>query len=231
MNERLKIEMIERKLVDEAVRESERRFRDIVFSMAGWIWEIDEKCTYTYCSDKVQEILGYSPDEIIGKTLFDTKRPDGIQRIRDLFYKAMAEKCPMVDLESWDLHKEGGCVCLVTSGVPVLDDDGNLEGYRGVTKDITEHKRVEADREKLIAELEKALSKIKTLHGLIPICASCKKIRDDNGYWNKLEAYIESHSNAEFSHGICPDCLKTLYPNLSKHKEDHRNGMGDKKVE
>ncbi|MCK5404292.1 MAG: hypothetical protein KAI75_03645 [Desulfobulbaceae bacterium] len=60
--------------------------------------------------------------------------------------------------------------------------------------------------------LQEALTKVKTLSGFIPICASCKKIRDDKGYWNQIEAYIQKHSNAEFSHGICPECLKKLYP-------------------
>jgi hypothetical protein len=65
---------------------------------------------------------------------------------------------------------------------------------------------------RLISKLQDALDRIKTLNGLIPICSSCKKIRDDKGYWNKLEKYIQEHSNAEFSHGICPDCMKKLYP-------------------
>jgi YesN/AraC family two-component response regulator len=70
------------------------------------------------------------------------------------------------------------------------------------------------ERERLIAELQDALARIKTLRGLIPICASCKKIRDDKGYWNQLEMYIREHSDAEFTHGICPDCLKKLYPDI-----------------
>ena len=67
-----------------------------------------------------------------------------------------------------------------------------------------------------IDRLEKAISEVKTLSGLLPICASCKKIRDDKGYWNQIEIYIRNHSNAEFSHGICPDCAKKLYPELIK---------------
>lgn len=62
------------------------------------------------------------------------------------------------------------------------------------------------------AELEKAFAKIKVLSGIIPICSSCKKIRDDTGYWQQVEEYISEHSDAEFSHGICNDCLKKLYP-------------------
>ena len=78
--------------------------------------------------------------------------------------------------------------------------------------DITARIRAEAERERLVAEREKALSEIKTLSGLLPICASCKKIRDDQGYWNQIEIYIRSHSEAEFSHGLCPDCAHRLYP-------------------
>jgi hypothetical protein len=66
----------------------------------------------------------------------------------------------------------------------------------------------------MIVELEDALLKVKTLSGLLPICASCKKIRDDNGYWNQIESYIKAHSEAEFSHSICPNCAKKLYPDL-----------------
>lgn len=66
------------------------------------------------------------------------------------------------------------------------------------------------------AELQNALSKVKTLSGFLPICASCKKIRDDRGYWNQIESYVSQHSEAEFSHSICPDCVKDLYPGLDK---------------
>ena len=68
--------------------------------------------------------------------------------------------------------------------------------------------------EKLIVDLKKALKEVKKLSGLLPICASCKKIRDDKGYWNQLEDFIQKHSDAEFSHGVCPDCAKILYPDL-----------------
>ncbi len=67
-------------------------------------------------------------------------------------------------------------------------------------------------QQELINQLQETLAKVKTLGGLLPICASCKKIRDDQGYWNQLEAYIQSHSDVEFSHGFCPDCAKRLYP-------------------
>lgn len=80
---------------------------------------------------------------------------------------------------------------------------------------IYKHK---SDKEKaqLTKELQDALNKVKQLSGLLPICASCKKIRDDKGYWNQIEVYILDHSEAEFSHGICPECMKNLYPEQYK---------------
>lgn len=85
-----------------------------------------------------------------------------------------------------------------------------------VCKDITERKKTEEERKQLIVQLEEALSKVKLLGGFLPICASCKKIRTDKGYWEQIEVYIRNHSEAEFTHGICPDCAKKLYAKYFK---------------
>ncbi len=74
------------------------------------------------------------------------------------------------------------------------------------------------EKEQLILELQDALAKVKTLSGLLPICASCKKIRDDQGYWNRIESYIGKHADVEFSHGICPECARKLYPEIFEKK-------------
>ncbi len=81
-------------------------------------------------------------------------------------------------------------------------------------QEIERRKKAEAERDHVIQDLKKALSEVKTLRGLIPLCANCKSIRDDNGYWKRLESYLADHSDAEFSHSICPDCAKKLYPHL-----------------
>jgi hypothetical protein len=73
---------------------------------------------------------------------------------------------------------------------------------------------MQEEREKLITELQSTLADVKMLSGLVPICAHCKKIRDDRGYWTQVEAYIQEHSQARFSHGVCPDCMKKLYPDF-----------------
>jgi len=87
-------------------------------------------------------------------------------------------------------------------------------GFRRLKKQIDTREEIEAEREMLIDELHQALAEIKTLSGLLPICSSCKKIRDDEGAWSLLEEYITEHSEATFSHGLCPGCAKKLYPDL-----------------
>lgn len=88
--------------------------------------------------------------------------------------------------------------------------------------------RYAIERQRLMLELQRALAEIKTLNGLLPICSHCKKIRDDKGYWTLLEQYIEARSAAQFTHGICPECIKTLYPDIVIPKDDEATGNGGK---
>lgn len=115
----------------------------------------------------------------------------------------------------WLLHgREGTKTPIWSSGAPIRDKKEHFRGLVLVFRDISLQRQAEKEKDSLIAELEKAMRKVKLLSGLLPICASCKKIRDDKGYWNQIEAYIKSHSEAEFSHSICPDCMEKLYRNL-----------------
>jgi hypothetical protein len=82
---------------------------------------------------------------------------------------------------------------------------------KGIVQDITERKAYENEQKRLMTELQEAFAKIKTLSGLIPICANCKRIRDDKGYWQRIERYIEERSLAEFTHSLCPECEQKLY--------------------
>ena len=93
---------------------------------------------------------------------------------------------------------------------------GERNASLGLVRDISERKRATEEREKLIAELREALDNIKTLRGLVPICANCKKIRDDKGYWQQVEVYVRDHSEATFTHGLCPECAKLLFPDYKK---------------
>lgn len=98
------------------------------------------------------------------------------------------------------------------------DHDG-ISVCRAVVNSITERKQLEAGREQLISELREALAQVKTMSGLLPICTHCKKIRDDKGYWNQIEAYIETHSDVDFSHSICQECAEKFYPDYDIYDE------------
>jgi len=114
------------------------------------------------------------------------------------------------------LARDGNRLDVEWRNQPLIDDQGEIIGLLCTGHNITEIRQVEQEREKLIVELQSALHEVKTLSGLLPICSSCKKIRDDQGYWEQIEVYIRDHSDAEFTHGICPGCARKLYPELYK---------------
>ena len=103
-------------------------------------------------------------------------------------------------------------------GELTFDDNGNPVKMIGTIQDITERKQAEQERENLVANLQKALAEIKTLHGILPICSHCKKIRDDNGAWHQIETYISEHTDSQFSHGMCKECAKKYYPQYYKDR-------------
>jgi len=94
------------------------------------------------------------------------------------------------------------------------------KAHEEIKLEIKERKHAETEKDSLIVELKDALREVKTLSGLLPICASCKKIQDDRGYWNQMESYIRDRSEADFSHSICPECSKKLYPEISEEKDN-----------
>jgi nitrogen fixation/metabolism regulation signal transduction histidine kinase len=91
---------------------------------------------------------------------------------------------------------------------------GRPLGRLVILRDITERRAAEQERERLFADLQSAVAEIRTLRGLLPICSSCKRVRDDSGYWNQIETYISAHADVRFSHGLCPDCARRLYPEV-----------------
>jgi two-component system cell cycle sensor histidine kinase/response regulator CckA len=136
-------DITERKRAEESLRASEKRFRDVAISSSDWIWEVDAQGKYTYASEGITDVLGYKPEELIGKTPFDFMPESEARKVKDTFIKIAAQKENLVDLVNWNKHMDGHPVCLLTNGVPILGDGGDLIGYRGVDKDITERKQAE----------------------------------------------------------------------------------------
>jgi len=160
----------------------------------------------------MEEISGYSIDEARGKDWFDTFLPEKDRgMIRELFSKAIDNIQTRGNINPI-LTKTGEERLIEWNDKTLKDAEGKTVGLLAIGQDITQRKQTEEDRERLIKDLQKALLEVKTLSGFLPICMSCKKIRDDKGYWEQVEVYIRDHSEAEFSHGICPDCMKKLYP-------------------
>jgi PAS domain S-box-containing protein len=106
----------------------------------------------------------------------------------------------------------------IVTARPFRNGKGEVIGIVESYQDITERRQAEAEQERLIAELKQALKEVRTLQGFLPICSSCKKVRDDEGYWQQIETYIAENSEATFSHSICPQCAKKLYPDMVFHK-------------
>lgn len=136
------------------LQKSEKRFRMLVESSSDWIWEVDARGHYTYASPRIKVLLGYEPEEIIGKTPFDFMPAEESARLADRFLKLLSSKLPLVALENINLHKNGTRVILETNAIPIIAADGTLLGYRGVDRDITERKRAEESVKKISQRME-----------------------------------------------------------------------------
>ena len=143
----------ELRLANAALQESRERFRTLVERTSDWIWEVDQNGVYTYVSPRVKDLLGYEPEEIIGKTPFDLMPPDEAERVRDEFGIIVASREPFERLENVNLRKDGQLVALETSGIPLLSENGELRGYRGIDRDITQRKRAEEELKQTLSEL------------------------------------------------------------------------------
>lgn len=129
------------------LEKSEKRFRDISMGISDWIWEVNAKGEYTYVSGNVEKVLGYSTHEILGSTPFHLMPTDEKERVGVIFSDIVKHKKSIIDLENWNIAKDGERVCLLTNGVPLIEND-QLVGFRGVDKDITEKKNIEIKLQK-----------------------------------------------------------------------------------
>ncbi len=204
------------KRAEEALLQSEARYRRITEDLTDYLYTVrieNGRAAGTQHSPACLAVTGYTAEEFAADPYLWIRMvaPED----RELIIKRVEQILggnDIMPIEHRIIRKDGMLRWVSDNIILYKDLSGILLSYDGVVKDITGRKRAEGERDKLIVELQDALAKVKHLSGLLPICASCKKIRDDKGYWNQIETYISEHSEALFSHAICPECGKKLYP-------------------
>lgn len=207
--------------------ESEKRFRDLFYNAQIALFRAKLDGKLIEINKKYAEMVGYSSVQECLKS-FSPAESWADPKDRDKMFAAFAKNGVLNDYETRIIDKHGKTVWIKFSAI-IYPEKGYIEGsiQNISTMKLAEIalKKLNQDLEKKVNErtakireekknLESALAEIKTLSGLFPICSHCKNIRDDSGYWNQIEEYIHDHSEAQFSHGICPECAQKHYPDL-----------------
>lgn len=210
------------KEADSTLRKERNLLRTLIDNLPVLIFFKDNHGRYVLNNRPHLRSLGaVRQEDVLGKTTFDFNPHELATLYTKDEREVLRTGLAMYNVEEMALHRDTGEERWhLTSKVPLIDNNGDVTGMVGIAADITDRKRAEAEREKLIADLQTALADVRTLSGLVPICANCKKIRDDGGYWRQLEAYIQERTPAHFSHGICPDCMAKLYPDYHPKERD-----------
>ena len=208
---------------EEALRESEERLKILFEYAPDGVYLNDLKGTFIDGNRAAQELVGYERSELIGQSFLKLKLLSARQILRAAALLARNALGRPTGPDEFVLNrKDGTRVPVEIRTYPVKIKGQTLA--LGIARDITERKRFDEERERLIVDLQEALARVRTLRGMLPICAACKKIRDDQGYWQAVERYISEHSEAEFSHGLCPECMEKLYPELYEEDESIASG-------
>lgn len=219
--------IIRRKAAEDAIVERENFLSSLLRAMPIPVFYKDRAGIYKGFNDAYEVFFGKSRDQLIGKTVFDIS-PKELAQIYHAKDTELFDSGGIQHYESKVKNSKNEMRDVIFDKSIYTDNNGKILGLIGTVSDITVRKQIEKEHEKLIDELQSALAEIKTLKGIVPICSKCKKIRDDEGYWNILESYIQKHSDALFSHSICPECSEKLYGkedwyiamNQSKEKKD-----------
>jgi PAS domain S-box-containing protein len=203
------------KQAEEALRESEERFTAFMNNSPVVAWLKDPATwTYRYVNNAFEEVFGITREAISKKTDFDLWPEEIARQLRENDLRVMSSDKTIQTSEDVPLP-DGTVHHWLVFKFPLHTLSGK-SFLAGTAVDITERRQAEEQRERLILELKDALANVRQLGRLLPICASCKKIRDDKGYWTQVEKYVMDHSDATFSHGVCPECAQKLYPDYFK---------------
>lgn len=191
-------------------REAEARFRSLVEGAPVAI-VMARRGRVLYVNGAFARTMRLPSGQVaVGRSIFDSMGPEDAAEVAGRWDR-LGRHLPVAPTVELSLRRPDGepFLAAITDAEVELDDGPAILGF---VQDVTERRRFDAERERLIGELKAALADVKTLSGLLPICAHCKKVRDDRGYWSRIETYIRERSNAEFTHGICPDCAKQFFP-------------------
>ncbi len=216
---RLSYRFKQQKKIETELRESEQFLRTIIERSPDGIIFTSLTGKILRVSLKAVAMSGYSTqEEAIGRSIFEFIVPE--ERKRAMFIAKEMLKGNYSGASEYQLiTRDGSLMFAEVNGEVIRDINGRPKGMMFVERDVTERKRIEEDRDALLKDLQMALSDVNTLEGVVPICSSCKKIRDEDGIWNILEAYLTKHTDAQFSHGICPDCTQKYQIELAELKK------------
>ncbi len=179
---------------------------------------LDTDLRYLHINKWLAQLNGLPVEKYLGRAVHEVI-PEVAAGIEAQLRQVIETNTPIIEgtVEAETSAQPGVRRTFMHNYIPVADDNGKVIGVSCLVQDITPRRKAEVGLKERTAELEQAnrdlqhaLDNIKTLKGLVPICSYCKSIRDDKGFWQQLEAYVSQHSEAEFSHGICPSCLKKV---------------------
>lgn len=191
-----------------------------VFALEGsrdGVWTCNLATGDVFASRRCRELLGFADDEVIdSRKEWGTRvHPDDLASASAAFARHLEGRTPFYQHEHRVPRRDGSYLWVLSRGrVVAWSADGKPLRVVGTYSDITARKEAELQREHLLAELQEAQGKIRMLKGLLPICAGCKNIRDEQGEWRQLESYFRARSDVDFSHALCPECTDTLYPGI-----------------
>ena len=208
----------------ERLAAEESKYRLLAENALDVVWTLDLEGRLTYVSPSILRQRGWTPEEFMVLDprirALSGQYAEGIQaRIATVRQLPPGSQPFERDLLQVPVTcKDGRVIHVEAQWRVVWGADGQPLGFQGVTRDVTERTRMETERGHLIEDLTGALAEVKALSGLLPICSRCKKVRDDHGYWKQIEAYISEHSEATFTHGLCPECADTFRQEIQARK-------------